>query len=289
MQVVINGCITGLALSVVALSFTIVYLPTRVFHLALGAIFIIVPYIVWAGVNAGLPQTFMVVCALLAGTALSLLCELLNHHRLSRIGVSASAHLISSLGIYIVLNQLVFMKWGSDPHTIRSGVSSLIPFFGVSVTPPQAASAIFSVLILVAFFLWLRFVKKGVLFRALADNPAEVAILGYNIDRVRLLAFGLSGLLCSCGSLLLAYDKGFSPYGGLTAILLAVVAMIIGGRATFIGPVAGGLILGLLREETAYLLATRWQDLLTFLLLALFLLLRPSGLITHKGRIESQP
>lgn len=288
MQIFINGCITGLALGVVALSFTIVYLPTRVFHLALGAVFTITPYIVWSGVQVGLPWIVAVTIALLTGTVISLLCELLNHRTLSRIGVTGSAHLVSSLGVYIVLSQVVFMVWGSDPHTIRSGVSGLIALDNLVLTPPQVLSAGIAALILVVFGLWLSFAKKGVLFRALADNAEEVAVRGHDVNRLRLLAFGLSGLLCSCGSLLLAYDKGFGPYGGLTAILLAVVAMIIGGRTTFIGPIVGGIVLGLIREETAYLLASRWQDLMTFLVLALFLLLRPSGLIAHKGRIELQ-
>jgi branched-chain amino acid transport system permease protein len=98
----------------------------------------------------------------------------------------------------------------------------------------------------------------------------------------------MSGLLCSAGAIVLSYDRGFSPYGGMTAILLAVVAMIVGGRQTFVGPVIGGLVLGVLREETAYLFAARWQELFTFLLLALFILVKPSGLIGNKGRLEAE-
>jgi branched-chain amino acid transport system permease protein len=225
---------------------------------------------------------------LLAGTAISLLCEISNHARLSRNGVSAGGHLISSLGLYIIITQLIVMKWGSDAQTLRHGVSRVINISGILLTSPQIVVASVSALVIALFFLWLRFSRKGLQFRALSDNANEVALRGYNIKRLRLLAFGMSGLLCSAGAIVLSYDRGFSPYGGMTAILLAVVAMIVGGRQTFVGPVIGGLVLGVLREETAYLFAARWQELFTFLLLALFILVKPSGLIGNKGRLEAE-
>lgn len=289
MQIFLNGCVTGLVISLVALSFTSVYLSTRVFHLALGGVFTAAPFIVWSSVRSGIPWPIGVVIALLVGTLVSLLCELVNHSRLSRKRVSAGSHLISSLGLYIVITQLIVMRWGSDAQTLRHGVSRVINISGISLTPPQIVAASVSTLVMILFFLWLRLSRKGLQFRALSDNENEVALRGYNIRRLRLLAFGLSGLLCSGGAILLSYDRGFSPYGGITAILLAVVAMIVGGRQTFLGPVIGGLIVGVLREETAYLFAARWQELFTFLLLALFILVRPSGLIGKKGRLESEP
>lgn len=288
MQTLLNGCVTGLLISLVALAFTTVYLPTRVFHLALGAVFTAAPFIVWASVRSGIPWPIGVVFALLVGTSFSLLCEIVNHARLSRKRVSAAGHLISSLGLYIIIIQLIVMRWGSDAQTLRHGLSQVINISGILLTLPQIIAASISILAISMFFLWLRLSKKGLQFRALSDNANEVALRGYNIQRLRLLAFGISGLLCAGGAIAFSYDRGFSPYGGMTAILLAVVAMIVGGRQTFLGPVIGGLVLGILREETAYLFAARWQELFTFLLLALFILVRPSGLIGNKGRLESE-
>ena len=55
MQILINGLITGLTLAVLALGFTVVYLPLRVFDLALGAIYTLVPFVAWAMIQAGMP------------------------------------------------------------------------------------------------------------------------------------------------------------------------------------------------------------------------------------------
>jgi len=102
------------------------------------------------------------------------------------------------------------------------------------------------------------------------------------------MAFGISGIFCSGSALLVSYDIGFDPHGGLIALLLAVVAVIIGGRQSFMGPVMGGILLGLVRSEVVWFLSARWQEAITFLLLALFLFVRPNGIFGRKGRLEAE-
>ena len=93
--------------------------------------------------------------------------------------------------------------------------------------------------------------------------------------------------------MLMAYDIGFGPHTGLHATLLAVVAVIIGGRSSFVGPIVGGLLLGLIcaldliHAQVVWHFSARWQDAATFAALALFLLLRPQGLFGQKTRIEA--
>jgi len=72
-------------------------------------------------------------------------------------------------------------------------------------------------------------------------------------------------------------------------LLLAVVAVIVGGRSTFIGPVIGGLILGVVRSEVSWHLSARWQDAVSFGLLAIVLIVLPNGLLgSSRQRLESQ-
>ncbi len=112
-------------------------------------------------------------------------------------------------------------------------------------------------------------------------------LYGYDIRKLRLLAFTLSGLLAGIASLLTAYDVGFDPHGGLHALLLGVVAVIVGGRGTWWGPVVAGLVLGLLRAFIVWEFSARWQDAATFALLVIILFLRPQGLLGRKARLEA--
>jgi branched-chain amino acid transport system permease protein len=133
----------------------------------------------------------------------------------------------------------------------------------------------------------LRVSDIGLRLRALADNPTQFALFGYNVGAYRLIAFAFAGIFAGASSLLTAYDIGFDPYTGLHAVLLAVVAVIVGGRHSFVGPAIGGMLLGLVRAQVVWHLSARWQEAVTFAVLALFLMLRPEGLFRQQTRIEA--
>jgi branched-chain amino acid transport system permease protein len=149
-------------------------------------------------------------------------------------------------------------------------------------------AGIVSIFIICAFLIWLKKNKLGIKFRALSDNPIELALRGYNIKKLRLFAFGLSGFLTAVGSLLSSYETGFDPHMGMSVFLLAVVATIIGGQKSFTGSIIGGILIGIIRSQVVWHFSARWQDAFTFLILVIFLYLRPYGLVGGKVRLENQ-
>lgn len=288
MQILANGLITGLTIVVVALAFVVVYLPTRVFHIALGGVYAVVPFIAWTCLRGGWPWYLAITVAILTGILISLACERFNHAALEFKQASSGAHLVSSLGIYIMIVQIVALIWGNESKFFRRGIDGVTVIGNMRFAQTQIIAAVVSVVAIALFYLWLKYSNLGLQFRAMADNPKEFALQGYNLLQLRLIAFGISGFLGSISSLLVAYDVGFDPNTGLVAVLLAVVAVLIGGRQSFWGPLLGGILLGLIRSEVVWLLSARWQDAITFLILALFLFLRPNGILGQKDRLESE-
>jgi branched-chain amino acid transport system permease protein len=287
LQIFANGLIDGLNIGLLALAFTVVYYPTRVFHLALAALSLLAAFVAWTGARLGFPLLLAAAVAVLLSSALSAACEIFNHGPLERRRVSDASHLVSSLGIYIALTTALVMIWGNEPKVLRTGVDSSVTLGGMVLTSAQLLSAAVSILSLGVFYTWLRLSDSGLRFRALADNPTETGLRGHDVGMLRLQAFSIGGALAAVAMLMRAYDIGFDPHGGLTTLLLAVVAMIVGGRRTFVGPVVGGLLLGLLRCVVTWFLASRWEGVVTFLLLGVFLLVRPNGLIQNRGRLEA--
>jgi len=287
MQIIFNGLISGAAVALLAVAFQTVYLPTRVFFLGLAGLYSLAPFLALAAQNAGLPIAGALAVAVAAAILLALLCEWLNHGPLARKNASDGAHLISSLGLYIVLVQIIAIIWGNETKEFRLGQHWTMHIGGVTFTSSQIVMATVACAALLSTWLLLRVSDIGLRLRALADDPIQFALFGYNVDGYRLVAFGLAGAFAAGSSLVTAYDIGFDPYGGLHAVLLAIVAVIIGGRTSFAGPAVGGLLLGLARAEVVWYLSARWQEAVTFAALALFLLLRPQGLFGHQNRIEA--
>ena len=286
MQIVLNGFVNGLLLACLALGFSIVYLPTRILFITLGAVYSLTPYIVKSVLGAGGSWWLSVATATMLAVAISALCELLNHRPLEKKQASEGAHLIASLGVYIVLVEVIAVVWGNDPQVLRTGLDKVYRPGGLILTRAQALSAFVSIGLLACFYTWLRFSDLGLHLRAMADNATEFALRGFNLHAYRLLVFCLAAALAASTSMLSAYDVGFDPYGGLHMLLMAIVAVIIGGRGSFRGPIVGGLLLGLLRSLVMWHLSARWQDVATFALLAFFLYVRPYGICGRPARLE---
>lgn len=287
MQILTNGLIQGLLIALLALGFTSVYLPTRVFFVALAGVYTVSPFLAWEVRAAGGPWWLALVISGLVAIALALACEWFNHRRMERRGASSGAHFISSLGIFIVIVQVVALVWGNETKVLRAGIDAIYYIGGVALTRSQLLGGMVSIVCLLGYYFWLRFSNLGLRFRALADNPVQLGLYGYNVDRLRLFAFGISGLLASVSGILVAYDVGFDPHAGLHAVLLAIVAVIVGGRRSFLAPILGGVLIGCLRSEVAWCLSDRWQEAATFLLVVVVLFLRPQGLLGSRSRLEA--
>jgi len=287
MQIIINGLISGSAIALLAVAFQMVYLPTRVFFLGLAGLYSLTPYLLMASRQAGLPDTIGIPATTAAVVVMALLCEWLNHARLARKGASEGVHLISSLGIYILTVQIIAMVWGNNTHSLRTETNSMLRLGQVILTKPQLFIVAATLILLPLLWITLRQSSIGVRLRALADNPSRLGLLGYNLGNYRLLAFGFAGVFAAASSLLSANDLGFDPYSGLDAVLIAVVAVIIGGRFSFFGPAVGGLLLGVIRAQVVWQYSARWQEAVTFAVLAIFLLFRPEGLRGSKTRLEA--
>jgi branched-chain amino acid transport system permease protein len=287
MQILINGLVSGMAIALLATAFQAVYLPTRVFFIGLAGVYSFAPYVALAVIGTGAGWFWAWAATLAVSVLLCVLCEWANHAPLARKRASDGAQLIASLGIYIILVQVVAMIWGNDTKTLRVGLDSVTRFSGVVVTGAQWLTLVGGAMLLGGFGILLHRSNLGLRLRAIADNPTMFALFGYNVDRHRLFAFSLCGVFVAAASTLTAYDLGFDPHAGLHAVLLAIVAVIIGGRGSFLGPILGGLLLGLLRAQVVWHLSARWQEAATFALLALFLLFRPQGLLGTKSRLEA--
>jgi branched-chain amino acid transport system permease protein len=167
MQIGLNGLISGLGIALLAVGFQIIYLPTRVFCVGLAGLYTIAAYGYLAS-QAAFGQWYLSLIASLGGVVvLSLLIEWANHAPLTRKGASDGAHLISSLGIYIILVQTVAMIWGNDTQSLRQGVESTVHSGGVVLTQSQLLMAGVGSILLLGYLVMLRASLLGLRLRAM--------------------------------------------------------------------------------------------------------------------------
>lgn len=289
MQILLNGIIQGLLFALMGVAFSVVYSTTRTFHVALGGIYALAPYVLLTSLYTGLGWSTGILLALLLAGGLGILCEEVLHWPFTKKFAPPEIHLIGSLGMFLVIIQLIALIWGSDVQVLRSGVDRVfIVSDTLRLTRAQLVGGLGAATILALFFLLLHKSKLGLQFRAMADNPILLGLLGKNIRFLRRMVFLVSGVLAAFAALATAYDTGFDSHGGLNAVLTGMVATIIGGRGSLAGAAVAGLVLGIIRSQVVWYGSARWEDAATFLLLALILFVRPRGIFGRAIRLEEK-
>jgi len=289
MQILINGTIQGLLFALMGIAFSLVYSTTRVFHIALGAIYALAPYILLFFIENGHGWVMGIPAAMMVCAIAGLICEETLHWPFHRKSAPPEVHLIGSLGMFLIIIQLIALCWGNDTQVLRSGIDQVFVIGNIRLARAQLVGGVISLVVLGIFFLWLRRSELGMQFRAMADNPILLSLLGRNVRNLRRLVFMLSATMAAIVSIATAFDVGFDPHGGLTAVLAGVVATIMGGRGSFLGAAVAGVLLGLIRSEVVWHFSARWEEAATFILLALILFYRPQGLFGRAMRLEERP
>lgn len=191
--------------------------------------------------------------------------------------------LLASLGIYIVLQNTISLIFGDDTKSIRSGeVREGLEILGARITPIQIAIICTSIVLVIATAIFLQRTKIGKATRAVANDPELANISGIDSDRVILYTFAIGSALAGIAGILVALDVDMTPTMGMNALMMGVVAMIIGGVGSIPGVALGALLLGFAQNFGVWYISSQWQDAIAFGILLIFLLFRPQGFLGKK-------
>lgn len=286
-QLILNGLIRGSIYSLVALGFAIIYRGARAFHIAHGGIYTVGAYALFSFfVILKCNLTVAIGFTLLVTVIIGLLSEELVYYPFYRRKASSSVIIIASLGIYILIANVIALFYGNETKIVFSGISESYSVAELVVTKIQIIQLIVAVITLLATWLFLRRQRYGQMIKALANNPLLVEVLGMDIRNIRRLIFALGSLLAGIAAILVASDVGIDPWVGMSMLLSGAVAMIIGGVDKWEGAILGGFLLGLVQAVAIWKFSARWQNTVTFIVLILFLLFRPQGILGEKKRLE---
>ena len=132
--------------------------------------------------------------------------------------------------------------------------------------------------------LWLKFSPYGKILRAVGDNQEAAQTLGLPVTRVRLIAFGLAGLIAGIAGPLFASKAGVGFDSGLSYSLFGFIALVLGGTGTPWAPLAGGLLLASIQIMSSYFLGSVWLNYATLAVAVVFFAIRPEGIFARRVR-----
>lgn len=283
-QLCFNILISTFIYLILALSFILIYYPTKFFHFAHAAVITFGAYFTYFFLyQLQINLWLSILLSISFASILGILLELIFFKPLRKRKTSALIFFIMSLGLYIILQNLISLIWGDDVKSIRSGVVKVgNKIFGAYITDIQIIIIIISILLFIGTLLFLKYTKTGINLRAVSSNEELSNIFGISSNKIILWGFGIGSALASVAGILVSFDTDMNPTMGFSLLLYGVVTMIIGGVDSVKGLIGGALLLASAQHLGAYYIGSNWMDAIAYIILILFLIWKPLGFSGRK-------
>lgn len=280
-QLLMNGLIAGSTYGLVAVGFSLIYSVGRFFHFAHAAVIICAGYsVLFLTADLHVPLSLSITLSIIVSALIGMLMEITIYRQLRKLRASSVMLLLASLGIYIVVQNMISIKFGDDVQALSAyAPTSAIVILKSRITRLQAIIVLVNMFLYAITGLLILRTRTGRIIRAVANDMELACVAGVNTDHVILLVFALGSALAAVAGILFAYDTNLTPTMGFNALLMGVVAVVVGGIGSVPGAILGGLLVGLSQHLGVWKLPTQWQDAIVFVILILFLLLRPQGFL----------
>ena len=159
-------------------------------------------------------------------------------------------------------------------------------FGAVALSTVDIASMVISLVVIIAFALWLTKTKTGKATRAISDNAGLAAASGIDVDKVVRIVWIISAALAGLSGVLWAYFRpGVKWDMGAQILLLIFAAVTLGGLGTAFGALIGAIIVGVLIETSALIIPADLKYVGALVILIGILLFRPQGILGRRERI----
>lgn len=279
LQLLINGLQLGAIYALTAVGFSLIFGATKIFHVAHGSAFTIGGYCYWwlAG-HVGLPWPLAALAAVAAAVVFGLFMERAIYRPIQRHEASFFTVFIAAFGVQIVVQNLIGSLVGRGMETVSTSLSRSIEIMpGLFVAPIAGVSIVVAVVIVLVLGLFLSRTHIGIAMRALSENPDLVRVFGLDPSRIAQYAFAIGSAIVVPGAIFTAMTTGLNPALGSHVMLVSIAATIVGGIGSLRGAAYGGLLLGLAENLAYWKLDPQWSEAVTFIVLFLFIIFRPSG------------
>jgi branched-chain amino acid transport system permease protein len=286
-QLLVNTLISSSILVLIGIGFAIIYRVGRFFHFAHGAILTCGAYStflfnIWLKIPLIISIALGVVSCILVG----LIIEFVVYRPLRKKKSHTLIFLLASLGVYIIMQNIFSLVFGDGTRSIRTWeVKEGIDIMGGKITHVQILIVSVCILVITFVFFLLKSTKIGLAMNAIASSPDLAEFSGINISSIYLSTLLISSALAGIAGILIALDIDMTPTMGMNALMLGVVAVIIGGSKNIIGVVFGAIIISFAQHLTAWKVSSLWQEVVVFVILIGFLLIKPRGILSDNKYI----
>jgi branched-chain amino acid transport system permease protein len=283
-QTIVNIAVAASSYILAGVSFYVTFSVARFYHFTHGAFIAIGAYLAYSfSTMSAMPLLAATVLSALTAGLLGLGVDQFIYRRIRVSSVGPFVPLLASLGIYVVIQNVLSLMFGDAalmlPHS-RS--SAIYQYFGARLTTPQAWQIAAAVFILLLVHALLRITSLGRRMRAIGSDYDLAIATGMPVNRITSYSFCLGYVIAAFAGVLAAANVDLTPTMGMRPMMMGMVAMIVGGM-TLHGTAVGAVVVAGAQQIGVLWLPSQWQDSIAFAALLVALLLRPEGIMGARG------
>jgi branched-chain amino acid transport system permease protein len=294
-EIAINGMLSGLMYSLVALGFVLIFKASGVFNFAQGSMVYFAALAVVGLLDKGWPMWGAVIGAFIVMVIVGLATEKLVLRKL--VNQPPISLFMATIGLSFFLDGLGPMLFGSEVRAIDLGIvdepiESIMNATGIGISKFDLFASGMVILLVAALTLFFQKTKVGRALRAVADDHQAALSLGIPLQHIWAIVWGVAGFVALVAGLLWGSRNGVQFALTMTA-LKALPVLILGGFTSVPGAIVGGLIIGASEKLAEIYIPPVLQDAFggnfggiegwfPYVFALLFLLVRPEGLFGEK-------
>jgi len=211
------------------------------------------------------------------------------------IGAPHLTQIFITVGLSIVIENLVLLFWSADFRTISVAylqspfIVGPFPAFNleeVIINPARLIAFAIGLSLSIVFYIFTRISYIGKVIRATAQDRTTALLMGINIDRIYKLSFAIGIMLVGVAGALIIPIYTVHPFVGFEFVLVMFVVVVLGGMGSIVGAVIAGIFIGIVEVFSSYLIGPASKQAIYFIVFIAVLVFRPSGLLGEKGEEE---
>jgi branched-chain amino acid transport system permease protein len=288
-QVLVNGLLLGGLYACIAVGFSLVWGVLNVINILHGSFVVLGAYLAFfAYTMLGIHPFVFVPIAALVLFGLGYVIQFVVVNRVVEAPVLIT--LTTTFGLTLLLDNIMLVAFKADFRKINLvpplgiiDLSNTIPGLNVIVPVDRLASMLFALLLVALLYLLLRRTSVGRAIVAVRMDRYAATLMGVDPTKIFALTFGLGAALAGAAGALLSPIFPISPLAGTVYLGKAFVTCVLGGLGSVSGVLVGGLGLGVLESFGAIFFGPEHGLTLSFSVLVILLIFRPSGIMGKRG------
>ncbi len=278
-QVIINGLLKGGLYALMAMGMSLIWGVMNIINIAHGAFIMLGAYTTyWIFVGLGIDPF---VSLPLSMAVIFLLGWLLQKYLINFV-VQADIFitLLLTFGIELLIANLALLFWTADVRKVDVSYGAAnFSIFGATIPEVRLAAFVLALVISAILFFLMNHTRLGRAIRATSQELEAAKLAGVKVSNIYAITFGIGTALAAAAGTLWSILFPISPTMGGILTLKSFVVTIIGGLGTMLGPLIGGLILGVVEALGTNWFGSTYENLISFSIFLLVLIFMPKGIL----------